>query len=640
MSVQMKKSELEPYNDSMLQYTHGNILLEGKRFLLTNADAQGKLRRDLIENLGKERTKGFLLRYGWECGVHDAKDKKIQHPDVSDYTLIKRGAELHQFEGMADVKVKIFEFNSKNHEFYLEVIWNESYEAEQHLKYFGETNEPICWTLLGYAGGYATALLGKDIYYKEVSCRGKGDEKCFAIGKTVEDWGDEILPELHYYSETKIAEELEVAYRQIQRQNDLLLQTTTLHEQLNQMVISGKDRETVIKKVGKLLNHPIILESVHFEVLDYWLPEYMEASVKEVSIGAYINESQELQAIVKQIKEEKVALDWERMDLYTHTIIPIMIGDELVGYLSTIHGKNDDSEFSRMVAGRTAGVIALDFSKEKIKLEIEHRLKGEVLDELLDPGKPLEPILKRALVMGYDFKTKHQPVIWEIDHALKSHFDEKEFFEIRHQLFEIINTVMSLNHGRVLIVERQESVLSIIFHDERVKMTKIIEEVNRILKDRLHNITVSICIGRTSSSIYELRDSFYEAKKTLQLLTTSGRKGEVFHIEEMRIFDLLYAGSTQEQLVSFSTSLIKDLIEFDQANKGALTWTLYLFLLNDGHLKKTAESLNLSVSGLKYRIQKIKEIVVFDWESSEERFNLLLSLKVLRTNGFIVNHPV
>lgn len=633
----MNNNELEKLNYSMLEFKPGKIFLEGKRFLLINADAQGTLRRDLIANLGMERTKGFLLRHGWECGVLDAEDKKLQHPNISDYLLIKRGEELHRFEGMVDVEIINFDLNMNNRQFYVESVWRDSYEVEQHIKYLGKSNEPICWTLLGYAGGYATALLGKEIYYKEVSCRAQGDERCFSIGKTLEEWGDEILPELHYYKETKIAEELDVAYNQIQRQNNLLLQTTSLHDQLNQMVLSGKDRKTIIEKVGSLLNHPIIVEDVNLTLLEYWIPQNAVHSVKGCSLETYIHESDELREIVKRIGEEKRALDWPRSEDIYHTIVPIMIGDELLGYISAIHANNEESEFVRMIAGRTAGAIALDFSKNKIKLETEHRLKGELLDELLDPVKPLEPIMKRALFMGYDFEKKHQPIIWDIDPKVKQRLDQNKFQEIRHQLFNIVNSVFQSYHASLLIVERQQGVLSIIFHDEKLQITKIVEEINSILKNKLKGITVSICIGEESHSIRQLRDVFYEAKKVLQLLTNNGRSGEIFNIKEIRIFDLLYAGSSQNQLISFSKNLLKGLMDYDKTNNAELTWTLYTFLSNDGHLQKTADSLNLSVSGLKYRIQRIKEMGEGDWEQADDRFNLLLSLKVLRTNGLIVD---
>ncbi len=632
----MQHSEVKPFNYSALESQPGKILLEGKRYILFNAEAHGTLRRDLIENLGMERSKGFLLRYGWECGVHDAKDQKEKFPTISDYELIKKGAQLHKFQGAVDVHLFNLEMDLDNNKYYLESVWGDSYEVEQHLKYFGKSNEPICWTLLGYAGGYATELLGRGIYYKEVSCRARGDERCFSIGKTLEEWGDEFKTEqLHYYNETKIAEELDVAYKRIQRQNDLLSKTTSLHEQLNQMVLSGKGLDFVIEKVGSLLNYPIIVENVNLKSLGWWLPQDSKSSIQDFTLSTYVNEIPELQLILKRIEKEKRPLDWCRSENSSHTIIPILIGDELEGYLSVVHSNDSESDFVRMVAGRAAGVIALDFSREKIKLETENRLKGEFIDELLDSLKPVEEIKKRALYMGYDFNKKHQLMIWEIDPRVKEQLQQDKFLEFRKKIYNIINSAVSSINKKSLVIERKQEILSIIFPNDKWQITKIVDEVNSILQKNFNKLTVSICISRLSYSIEELRNVYSEARNTLQLLTNNGRIGETFYVDDLKSFDLFYAGSANDQLLSFSKSMLNDILTYDKENDSELTWTLYTFLSNDCQLQTTAKLLSLSVSGLKYRIQKIKDVGDFKWDNTEEKFNLLLSLKVLRTNGLL-----
>ena len=632
----MSKNELEQFNYSILESQPGRILLEGKRYILFNADAHGTLRRDLIENLGMERSKGFLLRYGWECGVHDAKDQKSKFPNISDHELIKKGAQLHKFQGAVDVHIVEFEMDLANNQYYLESYWGDSYEVEQHLKYFGKSNEPICWTLLGYAGGYATELLGKEIYYKEVSCRARGDDRCFSIGKTLEEWGDEFKSEqLHYYNETKIAEELDVAYKRIQRQNELLSKTTSLHEQLNQMVLSGKGLDFIIEKVGKLLNYPIIVENVNLRSLGWWLPQHSKNSIQDCTLSTYLNQSSELRLILKRIEKEKRPLDWSRSENSSHTIIPILIGDELEGYLSVVHPNNSESDFVRMVAGRAAGVIALDFSREKIKLETENRLKGEFIDELLNSSKPVEEIKKRALFMGYDFNKKHQLMIWEIDPSVKDQLQQEKFLDLRKKIYNIINSALSSINKKSLVIERKQEILSIIFPNDKWQITKIVDEVNSLLQKSFNKLAVSICISRFSYSIEELRNVYSEAQNTLQLLTNSGRIGETFYVDDLKSFDLLYAGSANDQLLSFSKNMLNDLMIYDKENDAELTWTLFIFLSNDCQLQTTAQLLNLSVSGLKYRIQRIKDIGDINWDNTEERFNLLLSLKVLRTNGLL-----
>jgi len=70
-------------------------------------------------------------------------------------------------------------------------IWHDSYEAEQHLLHLGQAEEPVCWTLTGFASGYMSCVYGKEIIAIEDRCRGKGDAICRAVVRSKEKWGPE-----------------------------------------------------------------------------------------------------------------------------------------------------------------------------------------------------------------------------------------------------------------------------------------------------------------------------------------------------------------------------------------------------------------------------------------------------------------
>ena len=63
--------------------------------------------------------------------------------------------------------------------------------------------------------------------------------------------------------------------------------------------------------------------------------------------------------------------------------------------------------------------------------------------------------------------------------------------------------------------------------------------------------------------------------------------------------------------------------------------TLYAFLNNNGNLQQTMLDLNLSMSGLVYRLQKLEEMLKKDLRSSTHSFELMLLLKSLIILGKI-----
>jgi transcriptional regulator with PAS, ATPase and Fis domain len=84
------------------------------------------------------------------------------------------------------------EHDATSTRFHEEVLWHDSYVAEQHVLHYGKTSAPVCWSLVGYASGYATACLGHEIYFHEDECLGQGATNCTVVGKDAASWGDHL----------------------------------------------------------------------------------------------------------------------------------------------------------------------------------------------------------------------------------------------------------------------------------------------------------------------------------------------------------------------------------------------------------------------------------------------------------------
>ncbi|MCO5387284.1 MAG: XylR N-terminal domain-containing protein [Desulfosporosinus sp.] len=61
------------------------------------------MRKDLINTLGLERAKGFLIRYGWQLGYNDGISLKKDFEWDSDEETFIAGSVLFTFEGFAKV---------------------------------------------------------------------------------------------------------------------------------------------------------------------------------------------------------------------------------------------------------------------------------------------------------------------------------------------------------------------------------------------------------------------------------------------------------------------------------------------------------------------------------------------------------
>jgi two-component system response regulator HydG len=185
----------------------GHIWLDQHRMLLMHAGALGALRRELIESLGESRARGLLLRMGFASGQRDAQMVRKLRLSLCDRNeVFESGPQLHALEGVTKVSTIELSYNLDRGSFHGEFLWENAWECECHIRDFGYSDEPACWSQIGYASGYTSTFMGRFIVFKEIECLAQGDPHCRVVGKPAEDWRDPDY--LQYFKPDSVIEEL------------------------------------------------------------------------------------------------------------------------------------------------------------------------------------------------------------------------------------------------------------------------------------------------------------------------------------------------------------------------------------------------------------------------------------------------
>jgi len=246
--------ELEfPGSGDLLSQIHfesdkGKIWLNEQRMLMIHSSVMGLLRKELIETLGVNRAKGFLMRFGYHSGWKDAELVSKIRPDMSIEDAFFVGPQLHCIKGMVNVKPVSLEIDFDSGTFNGEFDWFGSYESEVHLQDFGPSDEPICWTLIGYASGYSTYFMGQPIIFKETECAGMGHDHCHILGKPADEWDDQAELE-RYLLPDPIAEELFSLQSQLSELRDSFRRS----DQDEDLLFNSVGRSGAFKNVCQLI---------------------------------------------------------------------------------------------------------------------------------------------------------------------------------------------------------------------------------------------------------------------------------------------------------------------------------------------------------------------------------------------------
>jgi len=214
----MKSEDLKL--DELVQFSEGRLDLHGRRLVIHSLNAFAQLRKDLIEMMGLEQARRILTRFGYFWGQADAAAmKRIFHwDDLSEW--LRAGLRLMSLQGVTQATLKSLEMGQEGEgNFRMEVLWHRSGEAEEHLIEFGPTDFPVCRMLSGYASGYVSFCLGRDIFFIEQKCRAKGDRVCSAIGMDAASWGKELKSSLPYFQAADIQGKIRDLTRELRRKS-------------------------------------------------------------------------------------------------------------------------------------------------------------------------------------------------------------------------------------------------------------------------------------------------------------------------------------------------------------------------------------------------------------------------------------
>ncbi|MDR8263864.1 AAA family ATPase, partial [Acinetobacter baumannii] len=84
---------------------------------------------------------------------------------LNEHDAFMAGPQMHAIRGMVQVQANQLNLSHNKKQFYADLNWLNSFEADVHLEHFGLSDEPSCWMLLGYACGYSSFATGMTIIY-------------------------------------------------------------------------------------------------------------------------------------------------------------------------------------------------------------------------------------------------------------------------------------------------------------------------------------------------------------------------------------------------------------------------------------------------------------------------------------------
>ena len=303
--------------------------------------------------------------------------------------------------------------------------------------------------------------------------------------------------------------------------------------------------------------------------------------------------------------------------------VPVRVGREVVGQL-LLSAENDLGPIDRALVDIAATGAALEFAKIRASVEVEDRLRGEAIADLLAGTYASEDAMaSRAARLGHDLGQPHDLFVIDIDGDNSDELDRHLTAIARDQLAPRSPRGLAAIHAGSLVVLVTPSSRS------EPEARTIAGELRDALEDVVGRGLVTIAIGAICDRPDAYAPAFTAARRALDVMVKLGRRGAVIGSRQLGPYALLLQASSRDELEAFVRGTLGPLVEHDRRHGAELLRTLRVFLEEDRAQRRTAARLFIHVNTVAYRVHRIEQLLGRTLDDPSTVFDLTLALRIL-----------
>ncbi|MCL5734986.1 MAG: GAF domain-containing protein, partial [Actinobacteria bacterium] len=201
-----------------------------------------------------------------------------------------------------------------------------------------------------------------------------------------------------------------------------------VHDRLSSIVLRNGDYATMVDALHGLVGNPVALYDSHFNLLGCYpasLAPDLKAEVERMRM-LVLTERGDLRHDLSadtRLKNQAFMLPTpeDHESALPCAIAPAASGDRVMGYVQVIELDRYLQDQDLRVAERAAVILALRMMTERVEAEVEQRLRGDLLIDILSENiDNVDNAVARFSHLGYDFNLPHIAVVFDAKEERRS----------------------------------------------------------------------------------------------------------------------------------------------------------------------------------------------------------------------------
>lgn len=261
-------------------------------------------------------------------------------------------------------------------------------------------------------------------------------------------------------------------------------------------------------------------------------------------------------------------------------------------------------------------VISLELLRIRTAVEVEHRLRGELLADLLRGGPvTTEQLLRRAERLGHDLTYPHIAVVGALNVA-----DEPAETRVYQRSLSLVAELVQPYQPRPLAAMHRGNIVTLwpmgARHADKEtghgmeSPTSAASLVQRAMSAVSKTVDATVAVSAQSTETYG--EAYRTAKGALDIAMRAGRSNTVVQLEDLGVVGLLLQLEDSTQLVAFAGRTLGPLLDYDDAHQTDLIDTLRTYFACNHDRNKAAGKLHIHPNTVTQRLRRIAQLCEAD----------------------------
>ncbi|KUO05249.1 helix-turn-helix domain-containing protein [Streptomyces caeruleatus] len=307
-------------------------------------------------------------------------------------------------------------------------------------------------------------------------------------------------------------------------------------------------------------------------------------------------------------------------------IAAVAAGGELLGAL-VLRGHPGLDPVDQRTLERAAMVTSLLLLARRSAAEAEQRVRGELLDDLLD-ARDRDPRLlrERAARLGADLDATHVVLAARLD-ATSADADQEA--AARRRLWSAASHLAATRHG--LAAARDGGTVLLLPLAAGDTATTLARSTARHLGTAVHEaVTVgaSAPVAALAAQPDAVAAAYEEGRRCLDALRLLGRSGDGAAAEDFGFVGLLLAGD--RDITGFVDRTIGQVVAYDERRGTDLLRTVDAYFASGMSPARTKDELHVHVNTVAQRLERVGRLLGDDWQSPARALEIQLALRLHR----------